>query len=174
MTRFLLPTLLSLFAVGCGEDKPESGGDTPGDTSCWQTVSLAFDTVTPTASGAELGTWTYDILLDGWASLVQMDTHQTAGGEWNEFHTMGQLDYDPCGTWDEWGRTLQDSDSLSDYTDDGDYTLNNPTATHWAEMTWMFTAFDYTDESIVACVVGGKDPAYYSGYGCDSIDLSAP
>jgi len=176
MYKTLLLGLLPLFAAcgktdtGTPEDTTETGTDCPSDP-----LPLAFQDggIAITLSGAALGTWDFDVMLDGWASGVQMDTHQDDGGAWDEFFTFENLANDPCGQWDEWGKTLTDSDALGDYTDDGDITLNDPTDAHFALMTFMFTAFGYENAEDQVCVVAGADTGYYlnQGYACDVIDL---
>lgn len=162
------PSLLGLLATGCPGKQ-----DTGDSFTCAQSDHLAVISEVHLTADEANNRWIYEVLMEGVAVSVWMDIHQSTAGDWREFFSLRRTGYDPSCTWDTWGRTLTDSDSLADYVADGDVTINDPTLSQWAHMTWMFQSYG-TWGNDPDCVIGGAEPEVFARQECRLIDLSPP
>lgn len=103
---------LSGCVGGTGGDETGETGSTdicPEDPSCyegpWQINSYDWS-CSDTDTGGD-GSWSYEVITDGWADDVSLDIHETGStAPWSESHTMTNSDFADDGTWDEWTQTL--------------------------------------------------------------------
>ncbi|MBN1335180.1 MAG: hypothetical protein JXB39_04410, partial [Deltaproteobacteria bacterium] len=104
MYKSLIVLGLGALLVGC--DTGDTGVDSY-DTEVGDDTAPLDTEINEVSYGYDDDKWVYEVELIGWGSGVDIDIYQFEGGyTWEESHSLGQLDYDPNGTWDKWGITL--------------------------------------------------------------------
>ncbi len=173
MTSHSIAALTALFlctmSLAACTALQDTGLDTAGETAdtgdCWAGLTAAITAASFDYSSGE--SWYFSVDLEGWASDVYLDiSYLNHWFLWEESHLLDNTSFDSCGAEDHWELELPVVTSVEDQLQDQS-TLIAADEQSASNTTFMFTAWDYWDNSLTDCLVMGANPAAFGEFGCD-------